>query len=145
MSKILLVEDDPNTRLGLYELLSEEGYEVATAENATAALEKICPGTDLLLSDLCLPDLSGLALHERLQRLYPTLPTIIMTAYSTPEQRQRARKLGVVSWITKPLDIERLLSKLRQVLQAPAPVKNKHDEIKPEEVGPPVFAKSLSS
>ncbi|MFQ5753393.1 MAG: response regulator, partial [bacterium] len=88
MSTILLVEDDVNTRTGLFEILTEEGYHVESAEDGADALKIMESGIiDLLLSDLRLPDLSGLELHEKVKRVHPELITIIMTAYSFPEYR----------------------------------------------------------
>ncbi|MFQ5823770.1 MAG: response regulator [bacterium] len=116
MPKILIVEDEFNTRQGLSEILTEEGFEVALAEDGANALEKIDIDTDLLLSDLRLPDITGLDLFKKLKPLYPELVTIIMTAYSTPDLGEEAKDAGVFSWLTKPLNIEILLSKLQEAL-----------------------------
>lgn len=125
MAKILLVEDDLYTRLGLSEILRDEGYEVEEAENATLALEKMDCEVDLLLSDLRLPDLTGLELYEKLKELYPEVTTVIMTAYSTPELQQSANEVGVFHWITKPINMDELLSILQEAIQYPKLCKNK--------------------
>lgn len=129
MPKILIVEDDFNTRLGLSEILMEEGFEVEVAEDGAGALEKIDHSTNLLLTDLRLPDILGIELHKKLKQSYPGLTTIIMTAYSIPELYQDAHDAGVLSWLTKPLNIDLLLSTLHATL--PHAELNRREEKKP--------------
>jgi DNA-binding NtrC family response regulator len=117
LSRILLVEDDLNTRLGLSEILMEDGYEVEMAEDAASAFNKMETGVDLLLSDFRLPDISGIELHKRIKEAHPGVRTIIMTAYSTPELYQQAKTVGVLRWVTKPLNVEQLLSFIREALE----------------------------
>lgn len=117
MSTILLVEDDLNTRIGLQEILTEEGYQVESAEDGATAIDKMKSGlVDLLLSDLRLPDISGLKLHEKVKQWNPNSTTIIMTAHCSPDSQLQARELGVFSWFTKPLNIEALLSTIKKAL-----------------------------
>lgn len=118
MAKILLVEDDVNTLAGLYEILSDEGYDVVVAENGETALEKFDAEIDLLLSDFRLPDMSGLELYAKIRQVNPEIKCIIMSAYGTSENYLKARKLGVWAWRIKPLDFDRLLSCLREALTA---------------------------
>ncbi|MFQ5675318.1 MAG: response regulator [bacterium] len=117
MSKILLVEDDLNTRAGLAEILTEEGYEVVLAEDAARALEEIDSSTDLMLSDFELPGLTGLDLFRHVKQRYPGLISIMMTAYDPSEHSLYARELGVHSFLGKPLNIEGLLSILKDALR----------------------------
>lgn len=112
--KILLVEDDINTRLGLCEILQTEGHEVTLAENGRQALRRFSETTELLLCDFKLPGLSGLDVIRRLKKHHPTLMAIIMTAYSTPEAVNEAKAIGVYDWLSKPLNIEKLLSLIRE-------------------------------
>ncbi len=110
MPAILLVEDDTNTRFGLAEILTSEGYDVVVAEDAEEAFEKVDWETDLLLSDLQLPGISGLALWNQSRQRYPELVSIIMTAFNTPENKLQAEDSGVFSFLNKPLNIDHLLS-----------------------------------
>ena len=87
MPAILLVEDDTNTRFGLAEILTSEGYDVVLAEDADEALEKVDRETDLVLTDLQLPGMSGLEMLNQMRQQYPELLSIIMTAFSTPETK----------------------------------------------------------
>jgi len=113
---ILLVEDDYNTRFGLAEILTSEGYDVVLAEDADEALEKVGRETDLLLSDLQLPGISGLALWNQARERYPELVSIIMTAFNTPENKLQAEESGVFSFLNKPLNIDHLLSAIENAL-----------------------------
>ncbi len=116
MPAILLVEDDTNTRFGLAEILTSEGYDVVLAEDAEEALEKVDWETDLLLSDLQLPGISGLALWNQSRQRYPELVSIIMTAFNTPENKLQAEDSGVFSFLNKPLNIDQLLSAIENAL-----------------------------
>ncbi len=116
MPTILLVEDDTNTRFGLAEILTSEGYDVVVAEDAEEAFEKVDWETDLLLSDLQLPGISGLALWNQARQRYPELVSIIMTAFNTPENKLQAEDSGVFSFLNKPLNIDQLLSAIENAL-----------------------------
>ena len=113
MCRILIVEDDRNTRLGLGEILSGEGFRVRLAADAEQALALGLHGTDVLLSDLRLPGKSGLDLAELVKKAYPEVAVIIMTAYSTSDTCLDGKNVGVDVWLTKPLDIERLIDLLK--------------------------------
>ena len=76
MPAILLIEDDYNTRFGLGEILASEGYDVVLAEDADEALEKVDRETDLVLTDLQLPGMSGLEMLNQMRQQYPELLSI---------------------------------------------------------------------
>lgn len=116
MPRILVVEDDKNTCAGLEELLTDEGYDVETAADGRAALNKIDGSFDVLLSDLRLPGIRGLDLARRVVAGYPDVVPIIMTAYGSPEMRNRGKEIGIYAWLTKPLNLERLLTLLKEAL-----------------------------
>ncbi len=116
MPTILLVEDDTNTRFGLAEILTSEGYDVVLAEDADEALEKVELEIDLLLSDLQLPGISGLALWNQARQRHPELVSILMTAFNSPENKLQAEDAGVFSFLNKPLDIDYLLSAIENAL-----------------------------
>lgn len=117
MSTILVVEDDVNTRLGLSEILTDEGYQVESAEDGYRALEALnVRVVDLLLSDLMLPDFSGFELHLKAKEVNPQIRTIIMTANDTTGVRFDAEERGVYSWLTKPLNINTLLESIKNAV-----------------------------
>jgi len=118
VSTILIVEDDRHTRDGLCELLRSEGYDVNYARTASAALLKLDSRVALLLSDLKLPNFSGLELCEKVMKRNPDLKSIIMTAYTSEEVYKKAKKVGVYSWLAKPLDIDLLFKLVADVLSS---------------------------
>lgn len=106
---ILLVEDSPRIAERLRELLTqEEGvYVVATVEDEPAAVRALCEmKIDLLILDLQLKVGTGFGVLESVGARRPR--TIVMTNYSLPQYRERARRLGVEHFLNKEKDFERL-------------------------------------
>ena len=95
MDTILVVDDEVNYLTVMEALLGEAGYEVLTAGSAVEAV-KIAGASDLdlVLTDMKMPKMSGIELLDELQRLYPDLPVIFMTAYGTVEKAVMAMKKG---------------------------------------------------
>lgn len=123
--KILLVDDD----VGLLKLLKmrllSEGYLVDTAESGEQALQRLdFFDPDLVISDLRMDGMDGLALFEQINEAKPFLPVVIMTAHGTIPEAVEATQKGVYSFITKPLDKENLL----QVIQKALSHSGKNDE-----------------
>lgn len=108
-AQLLLVDDD----LSLLKLLSlrleSAGHQVVTAESgpeALALLKQFTP--DLVLSDLRMDEMDGLALFDEIQALYPGLPVIILTAHGTIPDAVQATRRGVAGFLTKPVDKNQL-------------------------------------
>ncbi len=115
-SSILIVEDDPSSRIALAELLGELGYEVETACDGLEALDCAlrCP-FNLVITDLRMPRLDGLALIKRLREL-PThldLPVILLSGLDDPVQRAGALDRGADDFLTKPVVLDELLARVR--------------------------------
>jgi CheY-like chemotaxis protein len=84
-SNILIVDDDAETLALLHEILSKEGYAISTAPHAKAALEHIREHTpDLIMTDIHMPDMDGLAFLAELRAQQLDMPVILMTAYGAP-------------------------------------------------------------
>ncbi len=108
----ILVVDDEEAVLGvLVEILADMGYETVGVSDPETAFEEIGRGGfDLLVTDILMPKLSGQDLLERVRRVRPEMPVIMITGYKTEESVVNAFRKGVVSYITKPFrpdDIER--------------------------------------
>ncbi|MBZ5546105.1 MAG: response regulator, partial [Acidobacteriia bacterium] len=117
-SRILVVEDETNERLGLAELLRAWGYETETAADGSAALEKLpsfCPA--VVLSDLRMPRVGGMELLKQLHDSQPDIGFIILTGQGTVEEAVEATKLGAFNFLEKPLDPKRLQVELRNCLE----------------------------
>lgn len=117
-AKILLTDDDPAIRQILCRLLCEEGYRVLTAANGVEALELAKVTTfDVALLDLNMPLKDGWETFEQLSNRQPMLPIILITA--RPNQLFPALASGVVALMEKPLDLTKLFSTIRNLLEEP--------------------------
>jgi two-component system NtrC family response regulator len=118
MDTILVVDDEINYLTVMEALLGEAGYEVLTAPSAVEAL-KIAGASDLdlVLTDMKMPKMSGIELLDQVQRLYPDLPVIIMTAFGTVEKAVTAMKKGAFDYILKPFKNEEILVTIAKALE----------------------------
>jgi len=108
-SKVLVADDEKNGRRMLEILLSKFGCEVMTAADGAEALEIIHNHSiNLLITDLNMPKMDGLALLSALRKEGNDLPVIIVTAYGTVETAVAAMKQGAFDFIMRPLDIEQV-------------------------------------
>jgi DNA-binding NtrC family response regulator len=121
MSHILIVDDEPTTSWALAEGLSDDGFSIDTFRSAEDAWAWLQGGhSDLVISDLRLPGMSGLELARKLRRGRHAQPVIIVTAYGTPETIRDLRGAGVADCFTKPFPIDRLRRSVRLALEAAA-------------------------
>ncbi len=117
MARILIVEDDRNTLSGLMEILEQEGYDAVGVDSGNKALKSLQSDSfDILLTDLKMPQMSGMELYERSLPIAPELKTIVMTAYSSVKDAVEAMKKGVYEYLTKPLDLDELFVILEKAI-----------------------------
>lgn len=111
--RVLLVDDDLDLLRLLSLRLTSAGYDVNTVETGSAALAKV-PSfkPHVVVSDLRMDGMDGMALFEALHAQYPTLPVIIMTAHGTISDAVIATKRGVFGFITKPIDKSELIKQV---------------------------------
>src|SRR6201988_2778004 len=111
-SHILVVDDDPVTCDLLCEVFSHEGFETTFKHSGEEALAQLAVSqTDLLLSDIRMKTrLDGLSLLELVRRDYPDIPVVLMTAFGSIETAIRAVKEGAFDYISKPFNIDELVS-----------------------------------
>ncbi|MBG0810542.1 response regulator [Methylosinus sp. H3A] len=115
--RLLLVEDDVRNIFSLTAVLEREGVAVQIARNGREALERIDhdPAIDLVLMDLMMPEMDGLtamrAIREREAKA--ALPIIALTAKAMPDDREQCLAAGANDYISKPIDVEKLLSLIR--------------------------------
>ena len=117
--RILVVEDDDNTRTGLVEILTLEGFEVTAVASAEAAANMLNLDFSIVLTDLRLPGGSGLDLIKNVRQTGREVFCILMTAFSTPESYLEGKNLGVNAWLNKPISIDKLLSLLQMFDSVP--------------------------
>ena len=116
--RILLVDDDFSLLRLLSLRLEAAGFEVMPVENGELALGSL-PGfrPDLLITDLRMDGMDGMALFEQVHRRHPFLPVIILTAHGTIPEAVQATKKGVFSFVTKPFESRELLEQIQQALE----------------------------
>lgn len=123
--KILLVDDDPRNTFALSAVLEDAGLEVVIADNGRLALEKLDaePGIELVVMDIMMPVMDGLEAIRAIrdQRRFRRLPILAVTAKAMPEDRARSLEAGANDYLTKPVDVERLLSLTQVWLSAEEP------------------------
>lgn len=117
MAVILVVDDEIGIRELLSEILSDEGYGVILAENATAARAAMMQDPDLVLLDIWMPDNDGVSLLKEWSatgRL--TVPVIMMSGHATLDTAVEATKFGAVDFLEKPIALSRLISSVKEAL-----------------------------
>jgi CheY-like chemotaxis protein len=116
---ILLVEDDPDIREAIHDVLTEEGYDVAVADTGLQALDRLRGGEplpDLILLDLMMPVMDGWQFRAE-QKRHPdwsAIPVIVLSAVGNTHEK--ADSIGALGCLRKPLDIDELLEMLARAL-----------------------------
>ena len=120
-SLILIVEDNESILFNLKLSLELNGFQVMTASNGLEALNflqtsKILP--NLILSDIMMPEMGGYDLLENIKKSenWNNIPFIVISAKSTPSDIRFAKSIGVTDYITKPIDEDNLLKRIRKNL-----------------------------
>ncbi|MDF1614659.1 sigma-54-dependent transcriptional regulator [Desulfurivibrio dismutans] len=120
--KILVVDDEQNMRVALYEALSRGGYEVKVAENGRMALEMVASeAPDLVVTDIRMPEMDGIEMLQKVQAVRPGLPVVIITGYATVETAVEAMKQGAVDYILKPFPVEVIEETIKKVFREGPP------------------------
>jgi CheY-like chemotaxis protein len=122
MTRVLLVEDNPDNREMLSLRLTRRGYEVSFAETGEEAVEKALGELpDLILMDLSLPVMDGWEATRLIKAEASTvaIPVIALTAHAMATDRQKAMECGCDDYDTKPVDLDRLLGKMQALLGRP--------------------------
>jgi DNA-binding response OmpR family regulator len=122
MSRILIVDDEPEIVRGLEDNLRFEGYQTATAMDGREALVVAArEAPDLILLDIMMPGLSGWDVCRELRGKGIDVPIIMLTARGEEGDRIRGLELGADDYITKPFSLRELLARVRAVLRRPGP------------------------
>ena len=121
---ILLVDDDASLRRVLAHHLTEAGYQVLTAANGKEGLDVFTQEqVEMVITDIKMPELSGLDLMRRISVMSPDVVVLVITAYGSIETAVEAMKLGAYDYITKPFNREDLLLTVSKGLQYTALVR----------------------
>lgn len=118
-SRVLVVDDEESIREFLEIMLRKEGYEVTCAEDGQKALDIIKKkSVDLVISDLQMPNMTGIELLRQVRDQYPELLFMMITAFGTTETAVEAMKLGAYDYITKPFKIDEVRINIANALRS---------------------------
>lgn len=115
--KVLVVDDDEGVRDSLKEILEDE-YEVCDADGGIKALEifsRMKP--DLVFLDKIMPDMGGIEVLQKMKRVYPLTPVIILTAYSSLKDAVLAIEVGASDYIPKPFAVKEIRERVAELLR----------------------------
>lgn len=118
-ARILVVDDEESIREFLDIMLKKEGYEVSVVEDGQQALDTIKKKSfDLIISDLQMPNVTGIELLRQVKDQYPDLLFMMITAFGTTETAVEAMKLGAYDYITKPFKIDEVRLNIANALRS---------------------------
>ncbi len=118
MAKILVIEDEPNMRMGLTDNLTFEGYEVEAAADGAAGLQMILKNSyDLIVMDIMMPNLSGFDICKEVRSRQIEVPIIMLTAKGEEIDKVLGLELGADDYITKPFSLRELLARIKAILR----------------------------
>jgi len=118
MTRILIVEDEPNMVAGLRDNFEYEGYEVLTASDGAEGLGRaLNDAPDLVVLDVMMPKMSGLDVCKQLKAKRPSIPVIMLTARGQEVDKVVGLELGADDYVTKTFSIRELLARIKAVLR----------------------------
>ena len=118
---ILIVEDDQMTRTAYFEILSVLNYRALVAANGTQALAIFEQHNDeiaLVLSDLSMPQLGGMAFFKELRKMRPDIKILVCSGRECKDELTDASQVGVTGWLNKPVNLNQLAQAIAQALEA---------------------------
>lgn len=118
MINILVVEDDKHTRKLLETILKREGYSVLKAEDGVIAMEVLENShVDLIILDIMMPNMDGYEFAKELRDAECMIPILMTTAKQLPEDKKRGFIVGTDDYMTKPIDTEEMLLRIKALLR----------------------------
>jgi two-component system response regulator AtoC len=115
---ILIVEDEKILRISLADALKEEGYVVLAVADGEEALSAIQQGAfSLIITDIRLPDISGMEVLRQSLQMSPSVPVIMMTAYGNIKDAVESMRIGAFDYITKPFDLDEMFVTVNKALE----------------------------
>ena len=118
MVRILIVEDDVNTRKLMCAVLKQNGFETLQAEDGVAALDVMDKQhVDLVVLDLMMPNMDGYELTRQLRSAWATLPILMVTAKQEPNDKRQGFLVGTDDYMTKPVDEQEMVLRIKALLR----------------------------
>lgn len=117
-NKILFVEDEEDLTLIVADTLRGKGYEVVTAADGIAGLEKFkSEGADIIVADVMMPKLDGFSMAKEIRKLSPAVPLLFLTAKSTIDDVEEGFEIGANDYLKKPFELRELIVRIKSLLR----------------------------
>lgn len=118
-TRILIVDDDEKILFAFRELLKAEKMEPVTATDGEAGLKRVeSDSPDVVFMDITMPNLTGLDALERIKKMNPRIPVVMITGFGTMQTAIKAIQLGAFDYLTKPLDIQKVREVLKKAISS---------------------------
>jgi CheY-like chemotaxis protein len=115
--KILVVDDEENMQVLLKRVLGKAGYDVECAGSGAAVLRLAADRPfDLAIVDVCMPEMDGIEVLEKLKAINRQLPVIMISAYPAWGKKQTAERMGCTGYLSKPVDMKYLKELIKKEL-----------------------------
>ncbi len=119
--RVLVVDDEPDVRKVIKRILTKAGYDVIEAEDGEKAIEAIKKGDnplllDVIISDIRMPKINGIEAINYFQQQWPRVPIIVLTGFPDMEMAIGFLKKGVVDYLVKPVEKEKLMNAVAKAL-----------------------------
>ena len=117
-NKILFVEDEEDLTLIVADTLRGQGYEVITAADGIAGLEKFkSEGADIVVADVMMPKMDGFSMAKEIRKLSQTVPLLFLTAKSTIDDVEEGFEIGANDYLKKPFELRELIVRIKALLR----------------------------
>ena len=122
MERVLIVDDEENTRIGLVKLLCREGYQAEAVANGFEALEYLNnQKVELVITDINMPEMNGLTFLRELNESYSEIKVIMITAYGGVDSYLEAMNLGAFEYLNKPVRLNDLKAVMGRMFNRTSP------------------------
>lgn len=114
----MFVEDEEDLALIVADTLRGQGYEVITAADGTAGLEKFrSEGADIVVADVMMPKMDGFSMAKEIRKMSPTVPLLFLTAKSTIDDVETGFEIGANDYLKKPFELRELIVRIKALLR----------------------------
>lgn len=130
INKILIVDDEPNMRLTLSDIMIDEGYKTMIAKSGEEAIQ-LCKKNDfdLILMDVRMPGMDGVETFKKLRRHKENVKIILMSAYTLDDLKYAALDEGAIAFLSKPLDMQKTIKLISEVKETAILVVEEDDNV----------------
>ena len=117
MKTILVVDDSETARLHVINQFKAVGYNTIEAEDGVKGIQAVTTyNPDIIICDVNMPEMDGLTMCEHLKQMNVNIPIIMMTTESSMDMKVRGKNAGVLAWVTKPFNPDKILAAIKKII-----------------------------